>query len=406
MSLHSLDISITQASHLLDVSVETIRRWEKKGLIKAHRSSQGYRLFNVDELHRFKNKLSGASNEKYEILSSSVASPYSVIELFSGAGGLALGLHHAGLSCRFLVDNNRDAVETIKKNQPSWNAVHSDISDINFKDMKADIVAGGFPCQAFSYAGKRLGFDDIRGTLFFEYVRAIQEISPSVILAENVKGLEKHDEGRTLSTMLSVLDDLGYRVIHKVLRSQYLDVPQKRERLVIMGVKKSFSSFICLPKEKDYTVSLREAFKDIPFSEGQKYSEAKYDIMRLIPPGGYWRDLPFELQKKYMGRSFFLEGGKTGMARRLSWDEPSLTLTCHPAQKQTERCHPSETRPLTIREYARLQCFPDHWCFSGSLSSQYKQIGNAVPVNLGYHLGRCLIGTLSQTYDPHTMDIL
>ena len=88
-----------------------------------------------------------------------------------------------------------------------------------------------------------------------------------------------------------------------------------------------------------------------------------------------------------MGGSYFLGGGKTGMARRLAWSEPSLTLTCNPAQKQTERCHPRETRPLTIREYARIQTFPDEWEFEGSLTSQYKQIGNAVPVNLGYHIG-------------------
>jgi DNA (cytosine-5)-methyltransferase 1 len=88
-----------------------------------------------------------------------------------------------------------------------------------------------------------------------------------------------------------------------------------------------------------------------------------------------------------MGGSYHLGGGKTGMARRLSWSEPSLTLTCNPAQKQTERCHPKETRPLTVREYARIQTFPDEWEFAGSVSSQYKQIGNAVPVNLGYHVG-------------------
>ena len=109
--------------------------------------------------------------------------------------------------------------------------------------------------------------------------------------------------------------------------------------------------------------------------------------MELVPEGGYWRDLPEEIQKTYMGASYFLGGGKTGMARRLSWSEPSLTLTCNPAQKQTERCHPSETRPLNVREYARIQCFPDDWEFMGSQSSQYKQIGNAVPVNLGYHVG-------------------
>ena len=116
--------------------------------------------------------------------------------------------------------------------------------------------------------------------------------------------------------------------------------------------------------------------------------------MKQVPQGGCWKDLPLEIQKEYMGKSFHLSGGKTGMARRLAWDEPSLTLTCAPAQKQTERCHPEETRPLNIREYARIQTFPDDWEFKGSISSQYKQIGNAVPVNLGYHIGRCLIAML------------
>jgi len=118
--------------------------------------------------------------------------------------------------------------------------------------------------------------------------------------------------------------------------------------------------------------------------------------MELIPEGCYWRSLPDLLQREYMGASYFMGGGKTGMARRLSWDEPSLTLTCNPAQKQTERCHPAETRPLTVREYARIQSFPDDWQFSGSTASQYKQIGNAVPVNMGYHLGVCLRQMLDQ----------
>ncbi|MEK7519060.1 MAG: DNA cytosine methyltransferase, partial [Patescibacteria group bacterium] len=120
----------------------------------------------------------------------------------------------------------------------------------------------------------------------------------------------------------------------------------------------------------------------------------------------YWRDLPVKLQKEYMQASYYMGGGKTGMARRLSWDEPSLTLTCAPAQKQTERCHPEETRPLTVREYARIQTFPDNWDFVGSTAAQYKQIGNAVPVNLGYHMGRCLIAMLDKKPDLRTMDLV
>lgn len=128
--------------------------------------------------------------------------------------------------------------------------------------------------------------------------------------------------------------------------------------------------------------------------------------MEMVPPGGYWRSLPLDIQKEYMGASFYLGGGKTGMARRLSYDEPSLTLTCAPAQKQTERCHPEETRPLTVREYARIQTFPDDWHFSGSTASQYKQIGNAVPVNLGFHIGKAIIGMLDNKPELDTMEIL
>ena len=131
-------------------------------------------------------------------------------------------------------------------------------------------------------------------------------------------------------------------------------------------------------------------------SKGQKYPEKKQRVMELVPMGGYWKDLPVATQKEYMGKSFYSGGGKTGMARRLSLDEPALTLTCSPSQKETERCHPTETRPLTIREYARIQTFPDTWEFAGAMSAQYNQIGNAVPVNLAYALGRSLIRLLNE----------
>lgn len=400
-------LSISKATEVLNVSLDTIRRWEKKGLIKAHRNEFGHRLFQIDELERLKSKLNGQGNSVgYRILTADVKSNYKVVELFAGAGGLALGLHNAGLNCELLVEIDKNPVATLRKNNSSWNVIGDDIANVDFKNIKADIVAGGFPCQAFSYAGKRLGFEDIRGTLFFEYARAIKEIQPKIILGENVRGLEKHDGGRTLKTMLQVLDDLGYDVEYRILRAQYLDVPQKRERLVIIGIKKNIPGKIIFPKEQDYTISLREALVNTPVSEGQKYTESKKRIMDLVKEGGYWRDLPDDLQRLYMGASYFLGGGKTGMARRLSWNEPSLTLTCNPAQKQTERCHPSETRPLTIREYARIQTFPDDWEFQGSISSQYKQIGNAVPVNLGYHIGRCIIAMLDQNFQENDMVII
>ena len=136
--------------------------------------------------------------------------------------------------------------------------------------------------------------------------------------------------------------------------------------------------------------------KDVADSEGQVYPERKREIMKLVPPGGYWRDLPEDIQKEYMLKSYYLGGGKTGMARRMSWNEPSLTLTTSPAQKQTERCHPDETRPFTTSEYARIQTFPDDWEFQGSQTSIYRQIGNAVPVNLAEQLGMSLMRLLNK----------
>ncbi len=393
-------LSVADVSKKLNVSVDTVRRWDKKGLIKSFRSKNNYRLFNLDEVTRLYNKLNSNHNEnKFQILRSNKKSNYSVIELFAGAGGTALGFENAGLNHILLNEMDKNATKTLNKNfSNNMNIICDDIKNVTFSKYRGDvdIVQAGFPCQSFSYAGKSLGFDDVRGTLFFEFARCIKESNPKIAIGENVRGLLMHNNGKTLITMIKVLEGLGYKVCYKILKAQYLDVPQKRERLIIMAIRNDLNVPFIFPEEKDYTISLREALKDCPQSDGQRYSKKKYDILQLIPEGGYWKNLPLDLQQDYMGKSFYLSGGKTGMARRLSWDEPSLTLTCAPAQKQTERCHPKETRPLSIREYARIQTFPDAWTFHGSLSSQYKQIGNAVPVNMSYHLGRCLVKILDQ----------
>ena len=400
-------LTVIEVAERIGVSSDTIRRWSKKGLIKTQRSSLNYRLFDMKEVERIHNKVSGNSSENnYKILKSSKKHSYKVIELFAGAGGTALGFHNAGLQHALLTDWDKNAIATLKKNMPRYKALQEDITKINFKGMKADIVEGGFPCQSFSFAGKKMGFEDVRGTMFFEFARCVKEVKPKIAVGENVRGLLSHDGGKTLKVIVKVLKDLGYRVTYRVLRAQYLDVPQKRERLIILAVRKDLNIPFLFPKEKDYTISLREALKDCPSSDGQKYTKRKKKILSLIPPGGYWKDLPENLQKEYMQASYFMGGGKTGMARRLSWNEPSLTLTCSPAQKQTERCHPEETRPLTIREYAMIQTFPIKWEFIGSMASQYKQIGNALPVNLGYHIGKCLIAMLQNKPDLKTMDII
>ena len=336
---------------------------------------------------------------------------YSLVELFAGAGGLALGLERAGFKSVLLNEFNKDACDTLRVNRPHWNVVHSDIKDVDFREFrnKVDIVTGGFPCQAFSYAGKKLGFEDTRGTLFYEFARAIKEINPKVFLAENVRGLISHEKGKTLNAISSVIDELGYELVEpEVLKAIFYRVPQKRERLFLVGIRKDLSPYVNFkyPARYPQIFTLKDALKagelyncDVPTSSGQTYPTRKKEILSKVPQGGYWRDLPDDLQREFMKGSYYLGGGKTGLARRLSWGEPSLTLTCAPAQKQTERCHPDETRPLTTREYARIQTFPDSWEFSGSMTSVYKQIGNAVPVNLGYAIARSLIRLLNDISD-------
>jgi len=178
----------------------------------------------------------------------------------------------------------------------------------------------------------------------------------------------------------------------------------------LIGIRKDLEIEFEFPKPNKKIYVLRDALKkgdlfdaDVPSSPGTTYPTRKKEILDLVPPGGYWRDLPLEIQKEFMQKSFYLGGGKTGMARRISWDEPSLTLTCSPAQKQTERCHPDETRPFTVREYARIQTFPDDWAFAGPVTSQYKQIGNAVPVNLAKEIGFSLVNFLNQVEEKLTV---
>ena len=386
-----------EAAHLLNVSIDSIRRWDKKGLIRSSRGANNIRLFCKEDIELFYAKLSGKHTHEFQILQNPKPSGYRTIELFAGAGGTAIGMENAGLDHLLLSEIDRHACETLRLNRPNWHVVEGDVTDINFRPYKdkVEVVQAGFPCQAFSYAGKKLGFEEARGTLFFEFAKCLKETAPKIAVGENVRGLENHDGGKTLKVMLNVLRELGYRVEYKILRAQYFDVPQKRERLIIIAIRQDIDVQAIFPEERNYTISLREALKGCPKSEGAKYPARKREILQLVPQGGYWRDLPEKLQKEYMGASYHMGGGKTGMARRLSWDEPSLTLTCSPAQKQTERCHPEETRPLTVREYARLQTFPDGWVFSGSIAQQYKQIGNAVPVNLAYHVGNAVIEMLN-----------
>lgn len=332
---------------------------------------------------------------------------FTSIELFAGCGGLALGMEQAGFNPLILNEVDKYACQTLRKNRPHWNIIEKNIKDISAISLKGtiDILTGGFPCQSFSHSGKRLGFDDVRGTLFYEFARFIKEVYPTCFLAENVKGLLTHHKGETIKTIINVFSDLGYYIFEPLLlNSNEYDVAQKRERIFIFGVKKEYQNFFSFNKP---IVSKSPNLKDIFFkgeyykqdiqqinSFGNSYSKEKEELFNIIKPGNNWKSLPENLQRSYLGNMFFSEGGKTGILKRLSYDKPSVTLLTSPSQKQTDRCHPIENRPLNIREYARIQSFPDEWEFCGSISSQYKQIGNAVPVLLAYHVSKMIYNQL------------
>jgi DNA (cytosine-5)-methyltransferase 1 len=253
-----------------------------------------------------------------------------------------------------------------------------------------DLLSGGAPCQAFSYAGKRLGLEDARGTLFYHYALFLHKLQPKVFLFENVRGLLTHDHGRTYKTMLDIFSLEGYSIQKQVMNAWDYGAAQKRERLITIGIRNDLIDRlqIDLPRPHMYKPVLRDILCDVPPSEGVQYSEHKRKIFELVPPGGYWRDIPEEIAKSYMKSCWDMGGGRTGILRRLSMDEPSLTVLTSPSQKQTDRCHPLEARPFTVRENARCQCFPDDWMFKGGVGQQYKQVGNAVPVQLAYEVAK------------------
>lgn len=332
---------------------------------------------------------------------------YKTIELFAGAGGLALGIEKAGFETIGLVEFNKDACDTLKKNRPDWNVICDDIANVSGQNLEElfhikrgelDLLSGGAPCQSFSYAGKRLGLEDARGTLFYHYAVFLEKLQPKMFLFENVRGLLTHDKGKTYQTILSIFEKAGYDIQKEVLNAWDYGVAQKRERLMTIGIRKDLSEKLTyiFPKKYEYKPVLRDVLQNVPASCGVPYGENKRKIFELVPPGGYWRDIDPEIARAYMKSCWNMEGGRTGILRRMSMDEPSLTVLTSPSQKQTERCHPLEARPFTVRENARCQSFPDEWEFCGSVMSQYKQVGNAVPVNLAYEVAKKIHETLER----------
>ena len=259
-------ITLTEASELIGKSKETLRRWDREGKLSAAREPiSNYRVYKKEQFELFSDFVFG-SNDNIENFSNYVApeNEYTVLELFAGAGGLAIGLEKAGIKCVALNEIDKFACQTLRKNRPNWNVLEGDIRSFDFTEYenKVDIVTGGFPCQAFSYAGKKLGLADGRGTLFYEFARVVKEVNPPICIGENVRGLLSHDNGKTLQGMISILDEIGYNVVPvEVLKAINFKVPQKRERLILVGIRKDINLKYKYPMPYKKIYNLKEALK-------------------------------------------------------------------------------------------------------------------------------------------------
>ena len=353
-----------------------------------------------------------------------------VISLFSGAMGLDIGLGLAGLNVAIGQDFEPACVDTIKAN--GHEVIGGDIREIQPQSLldktglyvgEPFMICGGPPCQPFSTAGKRLGINDPRGSLFMDFIRMIDYIRPRFFVMENVKGIMsaplKHVPGSTkdpddpeqklgtvLDVILSEFNKLGYKTVYGILDAVNYGVPQFRERFVLIGSRDHEGIFLPLPthfqmhQNPEYRwKTVGEAVRDIEDEDGEcgSLTPERKKYLKMVPEGGNWRNLPEDVVKAAMGGAFESGGGKVGFYRRLSYDQPAPTITTAPAQKATMLCHPVKDRPLSVHEYARLQQFPEDWIFTGTTAAKYKQIGNAVPVGLAKAIGEAVIAAADGT---------
>lgn len=366
------------------------------------------------------------SKKKYDKYSSNRA----VISLFSGAMGLDIGLEKAGLSVMIGQDSNVSCLETIKAN--GHKVLGGDIKTIdpqtllNLSGMHVGepfLICGGPPCQPFSTAGRRRGINDPRGSLFMDFIRMIDYIQPRFFVMENVKGImsaplkhipikdrdsdyQKNRFGTVLDVILTEFKKLGYKTVYGVLDAVNYGVPQFRERFVLIGSRDQENIFLPLPthfqmhQNPEYQWrTVADAIHGLEKEDGEcaVLTDERKQYLRQIPEGGNWKDLPEECVQAAMGGAYTAGGGKVGFYRRLTYKEPSPTIVTSPVQKATMMCHPTLDRPLSVKECARIQQFPDEWVFTGTTAAKYRQIGNAVPVGLGEAIGKAIIATADNT---------
>lgn len=318
------------------------------------------------------------------------------------------------------------------------------MSQLGLEAGDIDLVIGGPPCQAFSTAGKRQSVQDHRGTLLWRFLAFVNALQPKFFVMENVRGLtsaairhrplserpdkggpplsDEEEAGSVLKTFAADLSNSGsaYRVDAFEVNSVNYGAPQIRERLLVIGNRlglktnypspthrspakpKTGQSELFEDNEQPTWQTLRDAIGDLidDDSEILNFSPRKLEILSLVPEGGNWRTLPVDIQQETMKRAWHAKGGRSGWWRRLTWDSPSPTIITMPNHASTSLCHPSKTRALSIKEYMRIQEFPNDWVVIGSTQKKYTQIGNAVPVRLGEVTASAILKALDKP-DEH-----
>lgn len=344
------------------------------------------------------------------------------LSFFSGAMGLDIGMKNGGIPALLACESNKYCRMTIQKNEPEM-ALAGDINRYDAERIlrlakipegrTVDVVFGGPPCQAFSTAGARRALSDERGNVFLRYIKIIEDIKPTYVVIENVRGLlsapypcagmDEPVKGGALYVILDRLEQAGYTFTFELYNAANFGAPQIRERIVMIGKLGDKGVPYLSPtydKEGAYGLPKWRTLADAlePKIETHHYiefPEKRLKFYRMLSEGQYWKNLPKDSQIEAMGSKLKLGGGKTGFYRRLSYSKPSPTLVTNPTMPATDLCHPTENRPLSVEEYHRIQEFPDDWEICGPILEQYKQIGNAVPIKLGEAIARTIIADMN-----------
>ena len=408
----------------LKVTVQSVRLLIKNGMLNAERVGNQW-LTSIEDLNEYIEKNDVVIEpDDHERLSDDIPEIVA-LSFFSGAMGLDIGMKNGGIDALLACEFNKACRMTIAKNKPEIGLI-GDITDFTAEEIlkmakisegrKVDVIFGGPPCQAFSTAGNRKAFDDERGNVFLKYLSIISEIKPTYVVIENVRGLlstpfkykdiEEPIKGGAMMIILDKLKEIGYTVSFNLYNAAYFGAPQIRERVVIIGKLGGGKVSYLQPTHNEEGPdglkawrTLRDAFDDnLPMNVEHhfiEFPEKRLKYYRILKEGQYWKDLPLDLQKEALGKSFYLGGGKTGFLRRLSYSRPSPTLVTNPTMPATDLAHPTEDRPLSVEEYKSIQEFPESWKVCGGILDQYKQIGNAVPVKLGEAIAKTIIDDMN-----------